>query len=176
MKYKLADLNNGPFGDVYETMADAEKALAAEIKEGQAINNRYAQEYADAGSEVPSAADFFSIVEVEEECVKVFALEDSGGGLHIAMVNGDACEHFFSGFEYGGDRAPTMQEEIESAARDGVAGWDGDAEDPQESYDYWQASEYAYKVIGEWDGENVVVHAGAMGNAGHRWSRTSYDD
>ena len=65
MKYRLADLHNGPFGDVYETLADAKKALAEAIAEGQAINGEHAQEYADAGREVPIAADFFSIVEVE---------------------------------------------------------------------------------------------------------------
>lgn len=65
MKYQLADLNNGPFGDVYENLSDAEKALAEVIAEGQAFNDEHAQECEDAGCEVPSAADFFSIVEVE---------------------------------------------------------------------------------------------------------------
>ena len=65
MKYQLADLNNGPFGEVYETLADAEKALAEEIAEGQAANDEYAQECADAGQEVPSAAAFFRIVEID---------------------------------------------------------------------------------------------------------------
>ena len=64
MKYQLADLNNGPFGDVYESLADAEKALADAIAEGQAINDAHAQECADAGIEVPRAADFFEIVEI----------------------------------------------------------------------------------------------------------------
>ena len=66
MKYQLADLNNGPFGDVYESVSDAEKALAEVIAEGQAFNDEHAQECEDAGCEVPSAADFFSIVEVVE--------------------------------------------------------------------------------------------------------------
>jgi len=65
MKYQLADLNNGPFGDVYDTPAEAEAALAQEVAAGQAINDEYAQECADAGREVPQARDFFSIVEVE---------------------------------------------------------------------------------------------------------------
>lgn len=65
MKYRLADLNNGPFGDVYENLSDAEKALEEAIAEGQAFNDEYAQECADAGCAVPRAADFFSIVEVE---------------------------------------------------------------------------------------------------------------
>ena len=65
MKYRLADLHNGPFGDVYENLSDAEKALEEAIAEGQAINDECVQECAGAGREVPSAADFFSIVEVE---------------------------------------------------------------------------------------------------------------
>ena len=65
MKYQIADLNNGPFGDMYENLADAENALAEVIAEGQAVNDELAQEYADAGRDVPSAADFYEIVEVE---------------------------------------------------------------------------------------------------------------
>lgn len=175
MKYQLADLNNGPFGDVYESLADAEKALADAIAEGQAINDLHASEYEQGGKEVPRAADFFEIVEVEE-CVKVFALEDNAGGLHIAILDGDACKHFFSGFEHGGDRAPTMQEELQSAVEDGVRGWDGDAEYPQAEYDYFVASEYGYKVIGQWADGELEIFPEAMGNAGRRWSRTSYDD
>ena len=66
MKYQLADLNNGLFGDVYANLADAEKALAEVVAEGQAINDEYAQECADAGRDVPQAADFFEIVEVAD--------------------------------------------------------------------------------------------------------------
>ncbi len=108
--------------------------------------------------------------------IRVEAIEDNAGGLHIAVIRGGACTHFFSGFEHGGDRAPTMQEEIESAATEGVRGWDGDAEDPQASYDYFLAHEYGYKIIGEWTDGEVVAYTDAMDNAGHRWSRTSYDD
>ena len=107
--------------------------------------------------------------------VRVVAIEDNGGGLHLAVIEGDTCTHFFSGFEHGGDRAPTMQEEIESAATEGVRGWDGDAEDPQASYDYYQAGQYGYKLIAEWEDGELSVYPESMGNAGHRWSRTSYD-
>ena len=65
MAYKIADLENGAFGDTYETLADAEKALEVEIKEGNLINEENRTEYEDAGEEVPRAEDFFSIVEVE---------------------------------------------------------------------------------------------------------------
>lgn len=66
MKYQIADLNNGPFGDMYNSLESAEKALAEVIAEGQAINDEHAQEYADAGQEVPKARDFFEIVEVDD--------------------------------------------------------------------------------------------------------------
>jgi hypothetical protein len=59
-KYQLADLNNGAFGDVFDTIEAAEAALAEAVAEGQAINERDTPE----GYEVPDASDFFSIVEV----------------------------------------------------------------------------------------------------------------
>lgn len=114
-------------------------------------------------------------IDVEND-VRIEAIEDNGGGLHIAVIDGDTCTHFFSGFEHGGSAAPTMQEELQSAAEDGVSGWDGDAEDPQASYDDYQASQYGYKLIAEWANGELSIYPEAMGNAGHRWSRTSYDD
>ena len=59
-KYQLADLNNGAFGDVYDTIEAAEAALAEEIEEGQKINGLETPD----GYEVPDASEFFSIVEV----------------------------------------------------------------------------------------------------------------
>ena len=59
MKYQLADLHNGPFGEVFETMAEAEKALAEVIEEGDALNALHTPE----GHEAPRAEDFFLIVE-----------------------------------------------------------------------------------------------------------------
>ena len=51
---------------------------------------------------------------------RIEALEDNGGGLHLAVFVGESCAYFFSGFECGGARAPSMQEEIEGAATEGV--------------------------------------------------------
>ena len=61
MKYQLADLHNGPFGEVFETMAEAEKALAEAIKEGQEINN----ENCGAGEVPADASEFFCIVDAD---------------------------------------------------------------------------------------------------------------
>ena len=108
--------------------------------------------------------------------MRAIAIEDNAGCLHIALLDGDVCKHFFSGFEFVGDRAPTMQEELQSAVEEGVRGWDGDAEDPQAAYDDITASEYGYKVIGQWECGELEIYPEVMGSAGHRWSQTSYDD
>lgn len=63
MKYQIADLVNGPFGEVFETLEAAEKALEEVIREGQAINDQVAE---DVGCEAANAADFFEIVEVQD--------------------------------------------------------------------------------------------------------------
>ena len=61
MKYQLADLVNGPFGDIFATLEEAEMALAHEVAEGQKWNNENAEE----GFPITNAQEFFHIVEVK---------------------------------------------------------------------------------------------------------------
>lgn len=61
MKYQLADLVSGPFGDTFNNLEDAEKALAYEVAEGQKWNIENAEE----GYPIANAQKFFYIVEVE---------------------------------------------------------------------------------------------------------------
>ena len=65
MKYQLADLVNGVFGEVFYNLEDAEMALAEAIAEGQAEADAHADEYEQVGLPVPQAEEFLSIVEVE---------------------------------------------------------------------------------------------------------------
>lgn len=61
MTYQIVDLINGPFGDTYDTLGEAEKALAACIEEGKALNIALGgQEYGTDGASVES---FFAIVD-----------------------------------------------------------------------------------------------------------------
>lgn len=101
---------------------------------------------------------------------RIEALEDNGGGLHIAVFSGESCTHFFGGFEHGGLNAPSMQDEIKSAAAHGVMGWDGNAEDPAAEYASMTSHQYGWKLIAEWDGE-LTIYEDGMGVAGHRWAR-----
>ena len=65
MKYQLADLVNGAFGEVFDSWEEAEVALAEVIQEAQVENDSHADEYTQAGLPVPQASEFLSIVEVE---------------------------------------------------------------------------------------------------------------
>lgn len=111
---------------------------------------------------------------MSEKITRIEAIEDNGGGLHLAVLSNGVCTHFFSGFELGLD--PAMQDEIAGAIEEGVDDWDGDAEDPEESYAYYQGSEYGYKLIGEWEAGELSVYPESMGGAGHRWARVTQDD
>ena len=44
------------------------------------------------------------------------------------------------------------------------------------THDDITASEYGYKVIGQWECGELEIYPEVMGSAGHRWSQTSYDD
>jgi hypothetical protein len=61
MGYQVGDAVNGPFGDIYETMAEAEKALAECIAEGEAWNLENLGQL--AGSDGETADSFFFIVD-----------------------------------------------------------------------------------------------------------------
>lgn len=61
MGYRIADMVNGPFSEVVETMTEAEKLLKECIEEGQKVNDEETPE----GYEVPDAASFFCIVDAE---------------------------------------------------------------------------------------------------------------
>lgn len=76
MKYQIADQVNGPFGDIFDNLADAEKALQEAIEEGQAINDAHAAECEEAGVEIAQAADFFEIVELENDPVQIIFVGD----------------------------------------------------------------------------------------------------
>ena len=76
MKYQLADLNNGPFGDVYDTIADAEAALAEIVKDCllQAKEEILLQEEEDAEREYREPKSFSdeTLVEMAEERIREF--------------------------------------------------------------------------------------------------------
>jgi hypothetical protein len=61
MTYQIADLINGPFGDTYSTLREAEKALAECIEEGKALNIALGGQ--ECGTDGASVESFFAIVD-----------------------------------------------------------------------------------------------------------------
>lgn len=63
-KYQLADLVNGPFGEIYETLAAAEAAYYEEVEEGKKLNLEASDGESDKGTDGTAVEDFYSIVEL----------------------------------------------------------------------------------------------------------------
>lgn len=66
-QYQLADLNNGTFGEIYETPEAAQAAYEEAVAEGKALNLAASGGESDAGTDGTAVEDFFSIVELESE-------------------------------------------------------------------------------------------------------------
>lgn len=65
MKYQVADLNNGPFGDLFDTLEAAEAERQRCIEEGIEADMRAGEitrEEARANAE-----EFFTVVEVDDD-------------------------------------------------------------------------------------------------------------
>lgn len=90
---------------------------------------------------------------------KFSAIEDNGGGLHLAVFEGSQCVAFFSGFQYN---VGALVEAINSLD-EGFGGWDGNAEDPQADYDN-VTSQYEWDLVADNDG----IYADNMGAAAQR--------
>lgn len=91
---------------------------------------------------------------------KFAAIEDNGGGLHLAIFDGAQCVAFFSNFEFNDG---SLVESI-NALDDGFGGWDGSAEDPQADYDSITNHQYGWDVIADNDG----IYTDVMGAAATR--------
>ena len=91
-------------------------------------------------------------------------LEDNGGGLHLAIFDGDSCIWYASGYEHSPD---SLREDI-AALRDGGHpirdGWEmpEDVDDSQAAYDDITRHEYGWAVVADDEG----IYYDRMGAAG----------
>jgi len=98
-------------------------------------------------------------------CLPYQVIEDNGGGLHLAVFDGDTCIWYASGYEYNPDG---LREDI-AALRDGAHpvkdGWMSNIPDgytPRQMYDELTSYEYGWEIIA--DETNVYPYR--MGKAG----------
>ena len=93
-------------------------------------------------------------------------LEDNGGGLHLAIFDGDKCIWYASGYEH---RPDSLLEDIE-ALQDSHPlqdGWESDLPDgytPQQLYDELTSYEYGWEIIAD----ESATYPDRMGAAGQR--------
>jgi hypothetical protein len=93
-------------------------------------------------------------------------IEDSGGGLHLAVFEGDGVIYYASGLEY----LPVADvQEMLQALRDGTNpvddGWESDLPDgytPQRLYDELTSYEYGWTIIAD----ETSIYPNRMGAAG----------
>jgi hypothetical protein len=92
-------------------------------------------------------------------------IEDNGGGLHLAVFNGDECIWYASGYEYIPDN---LREDI-AALQDGVDPlqdrWESylpDGYTAQRLYDELTSYEYGWQIIAD----DAGVYPERMGAAG----------
>ena len=67
MKYQLADLINGQYGEVFTDKALAEQAYADAIAEGKRLNLENSDGESDLGSDGQAVEDFISLVEIPDD-------------------------------------------------------------------------------------------------------------
>ena len=64
MSYQLADMNNGPYGDTFDTLPAAASALAQAIEEGTLYNMREGDMPRETAESM--ARSFYTIVEAAQ--------------------------------------------------------------------------------------------------------------
>lgn len=77
-------------------------------------------------------------------------LEDNGGGLHLAVFEGetyDDCSWFLTGFEHNVGSLTACMDALRSG--DTPESWDGLEDDPQQRYDELINDEYGCKVVAD---------------------------
>ena len=65
MSYQIADLVNGPFSEVVETLEEAEALLAECIEKGKKANREASENGSELGSDGSTVESFFCIVDAE---------------------------------------------------------------------------------------------------------------
>lgn len=89
-------------------------------------------------------------------------IEDNGGGLYLVVFNDNGnVIYLHSGYEY---TAGALKTDISALDTEDPEDWEGNEENPQQSYDDMTDYEYGWEVIAD----NNGCYYDKMGCAGHR--------
>jgi len=89
------------------------------------------------------------------------AIEDNGGGLHLAVFGDDSVIYLCSGFEFCPGDLTACIDALKSGESPIEAGWENNADDPQGVYDNITSYEYGWQIVADEKG----VYAADMGAA-----------
>lgn len=112
---------------------------------------------------VREALDIFKNQKGEEEMKLTYeVLEDSGGGLHLAVFSGGECVYFSSGFEQMPEDLNLCLDALEKG--ESVDDWETNCPadyTPQEMYDKLTSCEYGWEIVAD----ETSVYPDRMGSA-----------
>ena len=92
------------------------------------------------------------------------AIEDNGGGLHLAVFDGNDCVYFASGFEFRQGELTACIEALNAGENPIDAGWESNADDPQAVYNEITGYEYGWAIVAD----ECAIDPDVMGAAAKR--------
>ena len=91
------------------------------------------------------------------------AIEDNGGGLHLAVFDeADECIYFHSGFEQNLGDLVECVEQLKMG--EDPANWEGNDETPMDTYNNLTSYEYGWQIVADDEG----IYPDVMGAAARR--------
>jgi len=91
-------------------------------------------------------------------------IEDNGGGLHLAVFDGERVIFYGHGYEHNEDGLRADLEALRNGADPRTDAWETPVDDPQVAYDDLTRHEYGWQVVADQDG----VYYDRMGAAAQR--------
>lgn len=93
-------------------------------------------------------------------------VEDNGGGLHLFLFRPGTEELVagYTGFEYAPGSLVASLDSLDDG--DDASRWEGEMDNAQEEWDYFQSHDYSHQVICYRDSGERIIHPDRMGKAG----------
>jgi hypothetical protein len=141
--YQITNRTSGKILGTYDGL-DQSSALDAMARDAGYTN------YDKMCEEVGGGADDLHVTELTAADLTYQAIEDDGGGLHLAVFAGDDCKWLMSNFEILSSAMVDCIDDLRGGRT--PAGWDGLSDDPAGEYDQLTATEHGWRIVADNDG------------------------